>query len=99
MTTKPLTLVATVKAKPGKESQLRDVLQSLLAPTRREDGCLYYDLHRTHDNPAQFVFLESWISRAHLDAHLKTPHLQAFLGQANDLLAEPVQLMFLEKMD
>ena len=44
-----LSLVARIKAKPGKEAELRQVLTALVQPTRAEEGCLTYDLHVAND--------------------------------------------------
>ena len=37
---KPLTVVATLKAKAGLEKKLGEILKTLVAPTRVEKGCL-----------------------------------------------------------
>lgn len=81
-----LTVVATMRAKPGKEEELREVLEALIAPTRAEDGCHTYALHRGAVDPAVFIFYENWDSQAHLDAHLATQHLQAALPRIPELL-------------
>ena len=60
---KPLTVIAKLKAKSGREEQPREMLQSLVEPTRAEKGCISYDLHRSHEDPRLFVFYESWQSR------------------------------------
>ena len=52
MNDKSLTVTAQVKAKPGMESQMRQELLSLVAPSRQDAGCLNYDLHQGVDNPA-----------------------------------------------
>ena len=65
-----------MKAKPGKESQVRQELLSLVAPSRKDAGCLNYDLHQALDNPALFLFHENWTSKAHLDRHLQKPELR-----------------------
>jgi quinol monooxygenase YgiN len=96
--TKPLIVVANLKAKPGKEAEVRERLQGLILTTREEPGCLHYDLHVATGDPAAFLFLESWSSRKHLDDHLARPHVQAFLAQAGDLLVEPPQLTLWEKV-
>jgi quinol monooxygenase YgiN len=88
MNAKPVTVVATLKARPGQEETLRQELLALIPATRAEAGCLNYDLHRATDNPALFLFHENWTSKADLDAHLAKPHLQNFLAKAADLLAE-----------
>ena len=93
-----LTVIAQFKAKPGKESQVRQELLSLVAPSRKDAGCLNYDLHRGLDDPALFLFHENWSSKAHLDAHLQKPDLQAVLTKVSQLVAEPPQVTLWEKI-
>ncbi len=81
-----LSVVATMRAKPGKEQELREVLEALIAPTRAEADCVTYALHQGAQDPAVFVFYENWTSQAALDAHLATPHLQAALPKIPELL-------------
>jgi quinol monooxygenase YgiN len=92
MNAKPLTVVAQIKAKPGQESRVRQELLSLVAPSRKDAGCLNYDLHQAQDNPALFMFHENWDSKAHLDQHLQKPAFQAVLARVGQLVAEPPQI-------
>ena len=73
---KNITVVATFQARPGKETELKEALIDLVAPTRKEAGCINYDLHVAPDDPSKFLFYENWTSNAHLDAHGQTPHIQ-----------------------
>lgn len=84
-----LTVVAHIRARPGKEAELEKALLTLVEPTMREDGCLNYDLHRETDDAGHFVFYENWTSREALDRHLAASHIQAFLARADELLAAP----------
>ena len=81
-----LTVVATMRAKAGKEQEVRELLESLVAPTRAETDNVVYALHQGAQDPAVFVFIENWTSQAALDAHLDTPHLQAALPKIPELL-------------
>jgi quinol monooxygenase YgiN len=54
-----LTVVATLRARTGKEADLRTALESLVAPTRAERGNVTYDLHQGVEDPAVFVFHEN----------------------------------------
>lgn len=81
-----LTVIAYMKAAPGKEAELKAALEALIAPTSQEDGYVNYDLHQGVEDPATFFFYENWESGAHLDAHLATPHLVDFAGIAGGLL-------------
>jgi len=98
MNAETVTVIARIKAQPGKESQVRHELLSLVAPSRRDAGCLNYDLHQASDNPALFLFHENWASKAHLDAHLQKPDLQAVLSRVGQLVAEPPQITLWRKI-
>ena len=81
-----LTVIASMRAKPGKEQVLREALESLVAPTAKEDGYVNYDLHQGVEDPAVFMLYENWESGEALDAHLATPHLVEFAGRIDELL-------------
>ena len=98
MNANSLTVVAQIKAKPGKEGQVRQELLSLVAPSRKDAGCLNYDLHQAIDNPALFLFHENWTDKAHLDQHLQKPDLQAVLTKVALLAAEPPQITLWQKI-
>lgn len=84
-------MTVAFQARPGKESELRDALTEVLAPTRKEDGCLFYDLHVAADDPSKFLFHESWVSQAHHHAHDQTPHIQRLLPRIKELSSPPAK--------
>jgi len=87
-----LTVVAVLKAKPGKEGELRQALLDLVGASRSESGCLQYDLHVSTDKPGEFLFFEKWVDRAALDAHAQKPYLQALGSRREELLAEAPEI-------
>jgi quinol monooxygenase YgiN len=82
-----LTLVAFLRAKEGQQLLLEAELRALVAPTRKEEGCLQYDLHRGADHPGTFLFHEVWESREHHVAHTRTPHFLRWNARKDALLA------------
>ena len=44
--------------------------------TKQEAGCIAYDLYHDLRNRGHFVFIEEWIDRAALDAHVQSFHFQ-----------------------
>ncbi len=82
-----LTVVTHLRAQPGKEQQLRDALTALIEPTRRERGCLGYDLHQGVEDTSVFVFHENWQTPEDLDMHLQTPHVQQAVTRMGELLS------------
>ena len=84
----PLTIVAQLKAKPGKEKELQQVLQALVEPTRHEQGSVNYDMHVSNEDPGLFLFYENWRTKEEWDRHMKSPHLVAFAAKNDELVAE-----------
>jgi quinol monooxygenase YgiN len=95
---KTVTVIATFEARPGKETELRNALVGLVAPTRQETGCLNYDLHVLPESPAKFLFHENWTTKAALDAHLQTPHIQALLPRLDELCTEPPAIVIWDRI-
>lgn len=92
-----LTVVATVTAKEEFIEDVANALGALIAPTLLEDGCINYDLHKSIENPAVYVFHENWASKAHLDAHLVTEHIK-ICQAALDGKTERTELYLLNKV-
>ena len=90
-----ISIIAVLKAKPGKIDALKQALQALLLPTRRESGNIEYALFQLRDTPDVFYVREAWRGQAGLDEHIALPHFQTFILQMNDLLAEPLRLDYL----
>jgi quinol monooxygenase YgiN len=82
-----IALVVVMHAKPGQELLLQAELSALIRPTRKEEGCILYDLHRSTDVPADFLFYEIWASRDAHAEHKRTPHFLRWNARKDTLLA------------
>lgn len=82
-----VTLTVVVRAKEGQELLVEAELRALVAPTRREEGCLQYDLHRSRELAGQFFLHEVWESCEHHTAHTRTPHFLRWNARKDALLA------------
>ncbi len=69
-------LTARIKAKEGEVGAVREALLSLVAPTRKEEGCIHYILHQDAKDKTMFMFYEVWKNEAAFKEHGQTPHLQ-----------------------
>ena len=75
----PVTVVARIRAAKGKGDALAALLTEQCGVIRAsEPGCLAYRLHRATDDPDLFLFYETYVDDAALDAHRRSPHLAAF---------------------
>jgi len=91
-------VVAHFRALPGKEAELREVLESFVAPTRLEEGCLRYDLFVDADDPSKFTFIEEWESRELLTKHGQSAHIAAGRVKFPALLAETRWVQLLQRV-
>ena len=82
-----MTLVVLLKSREGQEPLLEAELRALVGPTRREDGCITYDLHRGTDTPSSFLLHEVWESREAHRLHTQTPHFIRWNARKDALLA------------
>ena len=80
-------LVVMMHAKPGQELLLQAELSALIRPTRKEEGCILYDLHRSADIPGDFLFYEIWANRDAHAEHKRTLHFLRWNARKDTLLA------------
>ncbi len=93
-------VIAHLKAHAGKGDEVVALAAPLIEATRKEEGCISYDLYRKAAEPDTLVFVETWKSRAALDAHFAEPHLKAFQAAMADLLVEArVEVLHPEKVE
>jgi len=89
-------VVAEVRARPGKEKQLRDATLTLVAQVRAEPNNLLYFLHEDREAPGHFVFYEIFASKADFEAHNATPHVQAWFAKLPELADGGVKVVRME---
>ncbi len=90
MSNKPLTITASILAKPEKRELVRQSLLNLIPPTLKEEGCLNYDLHQDNENPNRFFFYENWESRALWLNHNDSDHIAAHRKATEGAVVEVV---------
>ena len=88
-------IVAEMKALPGKVEHVATVLETLLAPSRAEPGCISYRFFYSHDDSERIMFYEEWQDMAAIEFHFATEHFEALGGQLDGLLdGEPKMDIF-----
>lgn len=78
-----------------KENYLFDafeLLKKLVNETRKEEGCLQYDLVEDKENKGVFFIVELWETEEHHYKHSISEHLQYFRIQANAIIETSTQV-------
>ncbi|HEL2929504.1 TPA: antibiotic biosynthesis monooxygenase [Legionella pneumophila] len=88
------TVVVIMEGIKGKEDALKNVLMSVVEPSRSESSCLEYRLHQDKNNPAQFILYENWESEQLHQEQFKKSYIIASIEKIEPLLAKPYQVIF-----
>ena len=79
-----LNIIATITVKPEYYAAFQPILKKLVEESRKEAGCIHYELNQSISNPNVYVVIESWASQAAIDSHNATPHFVEFATFAKD---------------
>lgn len=82
-----VTRIVILRAREGQETLLEAELRALVGPSRKEEGCLTFDLHRSIDPPGAFLLHEVWTSREAHTEHSHTPHFLRWNARKDALIA------------
>jgi len=78
----PIIVITRAKIRADAHVQFVAAARECIAATRREHGCLAYDIHESLTEPGHFVSLEGWETRLDVDRHMQQAHLRVFLAIA-----------------
>jgi quinol monooxygenase YgiN len=80
-------IVARVMVKEGQEKAFIEIASKLVAATRAEEGCLFYTLYQSTENPVEFIFYEEYKDDAAFEAHASSAHFATFAEATNEIMA------------
>jgi quinol monooxygenase YgiN len=89
MSENSLRVVARITVRADTVNEVRSLLNELIEPTRKETGCISYELLQNNADPTDFTFVEEWQGDEAIDAHLGTEHIQSVLSRVTGMLAAP----------
>jgi quinol monooxygenase YgiN len=79
----PITVVATMKAKPESVDAVRNACTQAIEAVHSEPGC---DLYSLHEADGTFVFVEQWADADALKTHSTAPAGATLFGTIGELL-------------
>ncbi|MCW3706544.1 antibiotic biosynthesis monooxygenase [Burkholderia cenocepacia] len=96
---KELFILVGLKARPGKEDELRRDLVSVVEPSRKEDGNIRYELFVDRNDAGRFVFVEHWASIEQREKHhQESTHIQHFHANGVKNVEQTEFSFFLERL-
>jgi quinol monooxygenase YgiN len=88
----PIHVLARHRARPETVDDVRQILLSLIAPSRAEPGCLKYELLQNADDPTDFTFVETFASDEALKEHAVAPYITNLAAKLEGLVARPAEV-------
>lgn len=93
-------VIATFNIKPGSQNDLATAAIDCIDSTRKEPGCIRYDLNVNVHNSHQITFVEEWKSREDLELHFKRPHMDVWReASAPFMLEGKVEIIHPERVE
>ena len=84
-------LAVTWMAKTGREPEVAAVFEKLSAESRKEPGCLMYQVHRHKTEPRRFFIYEQYKDDAGLEAHRAAPHFMQYTKKDLPKIADRIE--------
>ena len=76
-------VAATYRCKEGEEEKILEILETMGPLSRKEPGCLFYQAHRSPDDPRVFFLYEQYADQSGYETHMDTPHFERYIkGEA-----------------
>lgn len=89
-------LIVDFQVNEGKMAEFLPLMkENARASVANEPGCLQFDVLQVQGEPNRIVLFEVYADDAAFQAHMKMPHLAAFLEKARPLMGKPTMV----KMD
>jgi quinol monooxygenase YgiN len=91
-------LAVTWVAKTGHEAETTALFSKLTKESRKEPGCVTYQVHRHRTEPRRFFIYEQYRDDAALEAHRSAPHFLQYARKDLPKVAERVEGHLLEPL-
>lgn len=78
--------------------QAVEMMRELVAETRKENGCIVYEVYQDKDRENILTMIEEWQSEEALAAHMKTPHFTRIVPLLGELMMQATDVNIYRKM-
>ena len=73
-----ITKRVTFIAKPDGIQMMKKLLTAMVAPSKAEEGCIFYEIFQYENKPEKFMAYESWSNEEALDGHRNSAHYAVY---------------------
>lgn len=90
----PITRQIIFLAKKDCIDEFKHLIKATIKDSKKEEGCLMYEVFQTKNNPVEFIVIDSWKDEEALNKHYETEHYLHFINNFKQYNAhiEPFEL-------
>ena len=93
-------IVATFRIDESKRAEFEKILVEFVNTVKAtEPGAVVYNLWKDREDSATYHMMEQYADQAALDAHGKTPHMQALVPKLGPFFTGPPKLTFMDAVN
>ena len=95
-------VLASFNPKQDKNNEVRELILSMIKPTRLEEGNEVYNFYEEKNNDSKstsFHLFEIYKDTVALDFHRNTSHYKNYRSKIVDLLENPIEVKILNSID
>ena len=87
-----LIVLAKITAKEGMVDNILNESKALIEATRKEEGCIEYNLYNSVEKKNILTFVEKWDSKESLESHIKQTHFINFGSAIENYLGKDLEI-------
>ena len=87
-----ITCIAEIKALPGKREELLSNLLELIPLSKKEKGCIRYELHQNIDDENIFIFVDKFVDKNAFDFHCETDYIKKYFDEIIPHISEYIKI-------
>ena len=87
-----IVLIAKSTVQEGKQEEFVRIAKKMVEETRKEEGCISYDLVKDETDDVVFCFIEKYKDEAALEAHRASAYFQTYVPMLGALRTKPSEL-------
>lgn len=91
-------VVAKNYMKSDRLSEVIDLCKELVEETRKEDGCIKYELYQDSEDSSILTMIEEWESKEALDLHLKSEHFTRIVPMMSEMTEKDGEMNIYTKL-
>ena len=80
-----ITIVAKLTLKPEKKEDFKALTEELRRESRKEKGCISYNLYEDIKNPNRLAFIEEWRDEEAIKLHKESKHYTSSATKRSEL--------------